>query len=53
MIILSGLETLNAYFLNQGEKKEIRVQKLIIEAKKNLQSINGKKSINEIKEITN
>lgn len=45
LIVLSGLETLNAYLLNQGETKEIRIQKLIIEAKKNLESIHNKRSV--------
>lgn len=52
LIVLSGLETLNAHFLNQGEEKEKRMKKLITEAKKNLQSIQNKKSVNEIKKIT-
>lgn len=53
LIVLSSLETLNAYFLNQGEKKEVRIQKLIIEAKKNLESIQNKKSVKEMKKLTN
>ena len=53
LIVLSGLETLNAYLLNQGEDKNTRMQKLITEAKKNLQSIQNKKSVKEIKAIAN
>jgi hypothetical protein len=51
LIVLSGLETLNAHFLNQGEEKEKRMKKLIMEARKNLESIQNKKSVNEIKKI--
>lgn len=53
LIVLSGLETLNAYLLNQNQDKESRMQKLIVEAKSNLQSIQNKKSVNEIKKLTN
>jgi hypothetical protein len=53
LIVLSGLETLNAYMLNQGEDKENRMQKLLVEAKKNLESIQNKKSVKEIKQMTN
>jgi hypothetical protein len=45
LIVLSGLETLNAYLINQGETKETRIQKLIIEAKKNLESIQNQRSV--------
>lgn len=45
LIVLSGLETLNAYLINQGETKETRIKKLIIEAKKNLESIQNQRSI--------
>ena len=45
LIVLSGLETLNAYLINQGETKEARIQKLIIEAKKNLESIQNQRSV--------
>ena len=53
LILLSGLETLNAYLLNQGENKENRVQKLVNEAKKNLQIIQKNKSVEKIKTLNN
>ena len=52
LIVLSGLETLNAYLLRQGERKEVRVKKLVAEAKKNLQIIQKRKSVEEIKKLT-
>ena len=52
LIILSGLETLNAYLLDQNQEKETRMQKLIIEAKKNFESIQNRKSVEDIKKLT-
>lgn len=51
LIVLSGLETLNAYFLDQRISKEIRIEKLIIEAKKNFERIKNKKSVEDIKKL--
>jgi hypothetical protein len=52
LIVLSGLETINAHLLHQGEDKETRVRKLVEEAKKNLESIRNRKSVEEIKRLT-
>ena len=51
LIVLSGLETLNAYLINQGETKETRIQKLIIEAKKNLESIQNQRSVKVLSDL--
>jgi hypothetical protein len=51
LIVLSGLETLNAYFLDQRISKEIRIEKLIIEAKKNFERIKNKKLVEDIKKL--
>lgn len=51
LIVLSGLETLNAYLINQGETKEARIQKLIIEAKKNLESIQNQRSVKVLSDL--
>jgi len=51
LIVLSGLEALNAYLLDQNEDKETRMQKLIFEAKKNFQSIQNRKSVEDIKKL--
>jgi hypothetical protein len=53
LIVLSGLETINAYLLNQNTSKEIRIQELTKEAKKNLSSIQNQKSTLVIKNLTN
>ncbi len=52
LIVLSGLETLNAYLINQGEDKQVRMGKLIIEAKKNFESIQHQRSTKEIIKLT-
>ncbi len=52
LIVLSGLETLNAYLINQGENKKFRMQKLVIEAKKNFESIQRQHSVKEIKKLS-
>ncbi len=49
LIVLSGLETLNAYLLDKGVDKEERMHKLIFEAKKNFESIKNIKSVENIK----
>lgn len=51
LIVLSGLETINAHLLHQGESKDERVRKLVEEAKKNLQSIQKRKSVEAIKKL--
>jgi len=53
LIVLSGLETINAYLINQGESKQARMEKLVVEAKKNFESIQNKKSVNDIKSLSN
>ena len=47
LIVLSGLETLNAYLVNQGENKQDRSQKLVVQARKNLESIQNHRSAKE------
>jgi hypothetical protein len=51
LIVLSGLETINAYLINQGKSKEERVKNLIIEAKKNFKIIQNQRSTEEIKAL--
>jgi hypothetical protein len=46
LIVLSGLETLNAFLLNQGQSKEKRIEKLINEAKRNLKIVQNQKPLN-------
>lgn len=53
LIVLSGLETLNTYLLNQGIPKEERVQELTKEATKNMQSIQNKHSVKQLKNLGN
>jgi hypothetical protein len=53
LIVLSGLETVNAYLINQGVEKEERARRLIDEAKKNLKIIENQKAVKDIKKITN
>jgi hypothetical protein len=52
LIILSGLETLNAYLLNRGVGKGDRANQLVEEAKRNFISIQNQKSVKEIKKMT-
>jgi hypothetical protein len=51
LIVLSGLETLNAYLINQGESKQERMEKLVTEAKKNFESIQNLRAVKEIKRL--
>lgn len=51
LIVLSGLETLNAHLLNQGESKENRIQKLVAEAKNNLQSLQNQASVKKVEKL--
>jgi hypothetical protein len=52
LIVLSGLETINAFLINQGKSKEERAKHLIIEAKKNFKIIQNQRSTEEIKNLT-
>lgn len=52
LIVLSGLEALNAYLLDRAVDKQIRIQHLIDEAKKNFERIKNQKSVQEIKKLT-
>jgi len=52
LIVLSGLETINAYLINQGVSKEERAKKLINEAKKNFEIIKNQRSAKDIKFLT-
>jgi len=51
LIVLSGLETLNAFLINQDISKEERAKQLVIEAKKNFLSIQNQRSVKEIKKL--
>jgi hypothetical protein len=53
LIVLSGLETLNAYLLDQKITKVERIKLLITEAKKNFERIKNTKSVLDIKKLTN
>ncbi|MEI6728713.1 MAG: KilA-N domain-containing protein [bacterium] len=52
LIVLSGLETLNAYLINQRENKQARVEKLLTEAMKNFESIQNLRAAKEIKRLS-
>lgn len=52
LIVLSGLETINAYLLNQGKSKPERITQLIAEAKKNFEIIKNQRSVKELTEMT-
>lgn len=49
LIVLSTLETINAYLLNQGKNKQERINQLVIEAKKNFEIIKNQKSVQVLK----
>jgi KilA-N domain len=53
LIVLSGLETLNAFLINQNTDKYERITKLTEEAKRNLKSIQSIKSIQDLKKQAN
>lgn len=51
LIVLSGLETINAYLINQGENKETRIERLTVEAQNNFAIIQNRKSVSELKKM--
>lgn len=53
LIVLSTLESINAYLLNQGKSKDERIDALVSEAKKNFEIIKNQKSVKDLKKITN
>lgn len=53
LIVLSGLETLNAYLINQGITKNDRITALTREAIQNLQALLKQKSVQELKKLSN
>jgi hypothetical protein len=52
LIVLSGLETLNSYLLNQNKDKDQRIAQLTQEAKKNFQIIQNQRATKELKNLT-
>ena len=51
LIVLSNLETVNAYLINQGIDKKYRIKELVFEAKKNFEIVKNQKSIENIKNL--
>ena len=51
LIVLSGLETVNAYLMNQGKIKQERIEQLTNEAKKNFEIIKNQKSVRELTDM--
>jgi len=52
LIVLSNLETINAYLLNHNKDKQTRIKNLTTEAKKNFEIIKNQKPTQKLKQMT-
>ena len=52
LIVLSNLETINAYLLDQGKTKKERIDILTEEAKKNFDILKNRKFLNSVKNLS-